>query len=394
MFDPDALGEVANEAVVFAARQLLGRPIGDACVAILEDVCLRVGTNRSWMYEYNGDHTRFRNTYEWARTPKPVPVTELSEAPVTMIAWLHAQVMHGRPVGFHDTAAMPVATRVLQEELLRHGTRSCLAVPMVDGGRVLGCIGFDETARQRRWSRGEVALLYAVGGLVAAARFRPGARDAAAGEAGAWFKPLVYLRRGGGIRGVTLEQIIGARSAHDYTEIWMADGSQVLDSRPLGLWEGLLPASDFQRIHRTAIVNLTQVADLDWSAGGAWLLRLRGATEGWSVSRPYRRSCGAASGLDAPVRRLVEFGWSIGDGVLAFWRRLRQACGDPPGRRVSTRFQMLDRGLPHEVRDRAVRPRAMWRGLWATLVGWIGDRRGRAQCGRWTTRSCATPGST
>ena len=268
---------------------LARQPFGDACIAILEGACRDVFTDRAWMYEYNNDQTRFRNTYDWRCTPPPTPVTELQEVPVTMIAWLHGQVSKGRAVAINDARYMPPASRTLQEELLRHGTLSSLCVPMMDNGRILGCVGFEETTRRRRWTPGEIARLSCVGDLIAAVRFHQREQAGLASERGAWFKPLVYLRRQGGIRGVTLEQIVGLRSAHDYADIWLADGSRVLKSRSIGLWQSLLPPTDFQRVHRTAIINLTQVADLDRGAGDRWRLRLRTIAEPWPVSRAYRQ---------------------------------------------------------------------------------------------------------
>jgi len=276
-------------AVSEAARLLAREPLGDACIAILESACRSAATDRAWMYEYNADQTRFRNTYEWRSTPHPTQVSELLEVPVTMIAWLHGHVSRGRAVAINDSRCLPPASRALQEELLRHGTLGSLCVPMMDGGRILGCIGFEETTQRRRWTPAEVARLACVGDLIAAVRFHQREQAGLASERGAWFKPLVYLRRQGGIRGVTLEQVLGLRSAHDYTDVWLADGSRVLDSRSLGLWQSLLPATDFQRIHRTAIVNLTQVADLDRGAGDRWRLRLRTVADPWPVSRAYRQ---------------------------------------------------------------------------------------------------------
>lgn len=290
ILDPGADGsDRLVGAIAEAARLLALRPFGDACIAILESACRSVATDRAWMYEYNRDQTRFRNTYDWRHTPPPKPVTELREVPVTMIAWLHGYVSRGRAVAINDARQMPPAARALQEELLRHGTLGSLCVPMMDDGRILGCIGFEETTRRRRWTAAEVARLAVVGDLIAAVRFHQRAEAGLASERGAWFKPLVYLRRQGGMRGVTLEQILGVRSAHDYADIWLADGSRVLESRSIGLWQSLLPPTDFQRIHRTAIVNLTQVAELDRAAGDRWRLRLRTVAEPWPVSRAYRR---------------------------------------------------------------------------------------------------------
>lgn len=283
-------------AVQQAAAALLGLPQGDAIVAILEQLCLGGHYHRAWMYEYNADMTRFRNTFDWQRPPGRTTVYEVNEAPVTMIAWLHAQIVRGDAVAINDIAAMPAVARPLQQELERDGDRSVLCVPMLHGGRVLGCIGLNDVETAHVWTREEAGLLFAVGALVAASRFR--ARDEAnfAVERGIWFKPLVYLRRQGGMRGVSFDEMLGLRSARDYSEVWLADGSHVLDHRSLSTWEAMLPTTDFQRIHRTAIVNLTKIADLDHDSD-IWRLRLRSIAEPWRVSRAYRQELKRRLGL-------------------------------------------------------------------------------------------------
>jgi hypothetical protein len=53
--------------------------------------------------------------------------------------------------------------------------------------------------------------------------------------------PLIYLRQRKGVRGVEAEAIVSLRSARNYTEVRLADGSMVPDLRPLGLWPVLPP---------------------------------------------------------------------------------------------------------------------------------------------------------
>ena len=172
VIDPKADGPARwSRAVSEAARLLARQPFGDACIAILESACRSAATDRAWMYEYNSDQTRFRNTYDWRSTPHPTQVTELQEVPVTMIAWLHGHVSRGRAVAINDPRGLPPASRDAAGGAAAHGTVSSLCVPMMDGGRILGCIGFEETTRRRRWTPAEVARLACVGDLIAAVRF-------------------------------------------------------------------------------------------------------------------------------------------------------------------------------------------------------------------------------
>ncbi|MNS50829.1 LytTr DNA-binding domain protein [compost metagenome] len=100
---------------------------------------------------------------------------------------------------------------------------------------------------------------------------------------------VVYLNMRGVVRGVQPEAIVGVRSAGNYSEIWLEDGSMVLDSRSLGLWSTLLPDKLFFRVHRTAIANALHVMDVDRRRVDKWLIRMRSVENAWPVSRSYRR---------------------------------------------------------------------------------------------------------
>ncbi len=87
---------------------------------------------------------------------------------------------------------------------------------------------------------------------------------------------VIYVSKRGVMRGVSPEEIIGVRSAGNYSEIWLGDGSSVLDSRPLGIWAGILPASVFfshspHDVHkRAACIGLGQKYHRQMAGQDAW----------------------------------------------------------------------------------------------------------------------------
>lgn len=218
-------------------------------------------------------------------------VQDLQDAPVTMIAWLQRELVHGRAVLIHDVTALPRGARILQAELLRQSDKSVLSVPVFHSGRLRACIGFDTTRVPKRWSDHYVKGLQRCAELIGRARYGRVRGRRHEGEESVPYQPLVYLTRLGRVRGVRLDEILGLRSNHNYTDIWLADGSVVSDTRAFGTWMDLLPAATFQRINRTAIVHLKHVAEVDRQvSNGRWELRLRLMQQRWSVSRPYRQS--------------------------------------------------------------------------------------------------------
>lgn len=272
------------------ALALLAEPVDEAILSVLAEIGPAADADRAWMFEYDAELLSFRNTHEWTRRGVEAFVQDLQDAPVTMIAWLHRQLVHGRAVLIHDVTALPRPARALQAEMLRQSDKSVLSVPVFHDGRLRACIGFDTTRAKKRWSGNEVIGLQRCATLIARARYGRMLREDYDETETVSYQPLVYLTRQGKMRGVRLDDILGLRSNHNYTDLWLADGSVVGDNRAFGTWVDLLPIASFLKVNRTAIVNLRHVTEVDRNAqGGRWEIRLRLLQQRWVVSRPYRQ---------------------------------------------------------------------------------------------------------
>lgn len=300
-----AVGQPTHDWAYLAATHLIGSPAKTAIAAILEETGKLAGADRAWMFEYSDDLLRFRNTDEWVRGGVSSHVDDLQQTPVTMIGWLHQWLVAGKAVMINDVARLPRPARALQAEMLRQNDKSVLCVPVFHEGRLRGCIGFDATRALRRWPIEDVHQVARCAKLIGIARYGRRAPTDREGEpplpvTTATVDPYVHLHMPGRSRGVRLSAIVGLRSAKDYTQIWLKDEAAVLDLRPLSFWTGLLPRSNFLRIHRTAVINLSHVTELDRHAGPtkqAWAVRLRRIDEPWAVSRPYRQELRSRLGI-------------------------------------------------------------------------------------------------
>lgn len=268
-----------------SAVHLLQKPADAAISAVLELVGSAAQADRAWMFEYDDDLLRFRNTHEWARPGTRSFVEDLQDAPVTMIVWLHRHLAAGHAVMINEAGSLPRSARALQAEFLRQNDKSVLSVPIFHDGRLRACLGFDAVHNCRRWSEPEIKALFRCGDLIAAARY--GGSELRGGPLklrGA----LVYLRKRGGVRGVALNEIAGIRASGDFSEVWLADGSVLVDKRSMTEWMSLTPRAQFIRIHRTAIVNQRFIGAIVKQATGAWRLTIRGLESPWPVSRTGR----------------------------------------------------------------------------------------------------------
>lgn len=279
-----------------AARALLTEPIDVAISAILQITGEASGSCRAWMFEYSADQTTFRNTHEWCRRGITGYVQDLQNAPTTMFAWLHRPLVAGQALMVNRVEGLPRTARPLQAEMLRQADKSILAVPIASEGRLRAAFGFDAVRQYHRWPEAEVKALFRCAELIALARYG-GAKRIASLAPNNHASPLIYLRDARGVRGVEQSAIVCLRSARNHTLIHLADGSQVLDQRPLGIWSGLLAPASFVKVHRTAIVNLLHVRGVVPGTAGTWLVQLRGLDTVLPVSRSCRQEIRARLGI-------------------------------------------------------------------------------------------------
>ncbi len=286
---------LAHDWVFSGALALLSDRVDTAIGRILQQSAEDVGADRGWMLEYDDSGLLFRNTHEWCRRNVSSHVEDLQSIPVSMIAWLHGHLVAGQAVMINSVQDLPAVVRELRAELIRQQVKSTLNVPVFYEGRLRACIGFDSTRQPTRWGPQVAGALAQTAQLIAQARY--GQRPSEGPPLPAIQKhhklaPMVYLRMHGRVRGVTLLEVSGLRAARDYTRVHLHNGDAFLDTRPLSVWQGLLPPEHFLRIHRSGLVNLVHVQQFDRHAGSngqRWQLVVRGLDQPWSVSRPYRR---------------------------------------------------------------------------------------------------------
>lgn len=286
--EQDCVDEPTTDWPYYCAMELLKHPVDTAISEYLNFVGNASHSDRAWMIEYGKDMLRFRNTHEWCRGGTTSFLEELQEAPTTLIGWLHRHLMDGKAVAVNDIHGLPRVARTIQVEFVRQGNKSILSIPISHQGRLRGIIGFDMTRDYRWWSGAQIKAMFQCARLIGQAKYGTSTYQIANIPEDET-TPVVYLRKRGVVRGVEPETIVGVRSAGNYSEIWLNDGSMVLDSRPLGIWLTILPDSYFFRVHRTAFVNALHVSDVDRSKPDKWLIKMRAIKQSWPVSRVYRK---------------------------------------------------------------------------------------------------------
>jgi PAS domain S-box-containing protein len=144
--------------------------IDDGLQTVLERLGLACGFDRTFLFCNRPDGTQF-NSHEWVAPGvtalKPTMQMIIPQAHPT---W-HSAFREGRIVAVHHVEDMP-ADAPERQFLERIGVRASLMVPLLDGARVLGLIGYDSQSGQRPWSEDEVFLLRSIGRAIASVLLR------------------------------------------------------------------------------------------------------------------------------------------------------------------------------------------------------------------------------
>ncbi len=97
----------------------------------------------------------------------------------------------------------------------------------------------------------------------------------------------VLVRTYAGDRFVPLKQISAIFSNENYSDVVLRSGERLLTRRTLKAWEDLLPAAQFQRAHRQALVNLACIEGHHRDTRETAELRVTGLKDGVPVSRNH-----------------------------------------------------------------------------------------------------------
>jgi PAS domain S-box-containing protein len=133
--------------------------------------------DRAYLFRFDPDSETFSNTHEWCAPGIEPLIDTLQELPVHALGDWSQRHRRGEVVHLPCVSALP-QTSPARAFLAAQGVETLLTVPLQDGTRYLGFVGFDVVGRRRDWSGDEVALLSVLAELFTNAHVRR-ERDAA-----------------------------------------------------------------------------------------------------------------------------------------------------------------------------------------------------------------------
>ena len=137
-----------------------------------------ISVDRSYVFIFSDDGASARNTHEWCAEGIEPQIDDLQAVPTEILPWLMGQLKRNEAVHIPRLGDLPAEASALRETFEALGIRSVLAVPMFDGGRLVGLLGLDSVRAERTWTQDSIALLRVMAHILANALHRKQAGQA------------------------------------------------------------------------------------------------------------------------------------------------------------------------------------------------------------------------
>jgi PAS domain S-box-containing protein len=158
----DLQAEMAlHDLLMTIASRYLNTPVEQVDAAIeaaLGQLAHFVGADRAYLFDYDWAAGTTTNTHEWCGDGIAPQREMLQSVPLAGLSgWTDAH-REGRSVHVPDVAELPPDGQ-LRQILEPQGIKSCVAIPIMDGLRCEGFLGFDSVRRRYAYSHRERLLL-------------------------------------------------------------------------------------------------------------------------------------------------------------------------------------------------------------------------------------------
>ncbi len=98
---------------------------------------------------------------------------------------------------------------------------------------------------------------------------------------------LIFLKFNDSLRFVKQSNILKIVADGSYSKIYLTDNASCMMSKPLKYWENRLPESQFIRIHRSVVINLEHIQNINKSPNYSYKIILKYTGEEILSSRRY-----------------------------------------------------------------------------------------------------------
>lgn len=119
--------------------------------------------DRTYVFFYSDDKEKMDNTHEWCAEGIGPQIESLKNVPVGHFPWGMEKLKRFEAIHFPRLSDMPDCAKAERELMQSQAVKSCVIVPMVYGGTLVGFLGFDSVRMEKTWTEQDINLLKIVG---------------------------------------------------------------------------------------------------------------------------------------------------------------------------------------------------------------------------------------
>ena len=151
---------------------LSGQEIDNGILQALQFLGEEVDCDRSYVALFSENYSQVEIAYQWqAPTIEPLP-KEWQKFPSERLSWCLAQLKSRKVIRVSHRSELPEEASNLKLAMQSLGSKSFIAVPIIQEESLLGCIGFTVFRQEKIWLDEVVSLLKIVGQIFANALLR------------------------------------------------------------------------------------------------------------------------------------------------------------------------------------------------------------------------------
>ncbi|MFZ0389430.1 MAG: PAS domain S-box protein [Calditrichia bacterium] len=134
----------------------------------LQEIGEFVKVDRSYIFQFSEDGEYFSNTHEWNKPGQQSILDRLQKLPAARFPGWREKLQNFENIFIPDVNELP-NNRLEKRFFKEFGLRSLIIVPIIQAGKLVGFLGFDNFHSERIWDKNSVRLLRIVGDMIATA---------------------------------------------------------------------------------------------------------------------------------------------------------------------------------------------------------------------------------
>lgn len=124
------------------------------------------GVDRAYVMLFSEDGTTMETSHEWYAREKGIQQHRVKDRLLTAFAWSMQRLMRGEVLHIPRVANLPPEAQAERAAFERQNIQSLIAVPLFNGDKPVGFLGFDSIHAEKQWTDEGISLLKILGQIL------------------------------------------------------------------------------------------------------------------------------------------------------------------------------------------------------------------------------------